>query len=92
MREPEANSGAAKYSTALGRPITYVDVPFEQLRDQELRSRKLPDHVFEHLLTMARLYTANRYDRLTRDVEAITGRPATGIREFVARYAELFKP
>ena len=56
---------AAEYSAALGRTITYVDVPLEQWRDQELRRRNLPDHVFEHLLTMARLHAANRYDRLT---------------------------
>ena len=68
---------AAEYSDALGRTITYVDVPLEQWRDQELRRRNLPDHLFEHLLTMARLHAANRYDRLTHDVQAITGRPAT---------------
>src|SRR5262245_11277090 len=81
---------AAEYSEALGRTITYVDVPLEQWRDQELRRIHLPDHVFEHLLTMARLHAANRYDRLTHDVEAITGRPATSVRDFVARHAELF--
>jgi NAD(P)H dehydrogenase (quinone) len=83
---------AAEYSEALGRTITYVDVPLEQWRDQELRNRQLPDHVFEHLLTMARLHAANRYDRLTHDVEAITGRPATSARDFAARHAELFGP
>ena len=81
---------AADYAAALGRPITYVDVPLEQWRDQELRGRQLPDHVFEHLLTMARLHAANRYDRLTHDVETITGRPATSVRDFVARHAAVF--
>ena len=81
---------ADEYSSALGRKITYVDVPLEQWRDTDLRNLKLPEHVFEHLLTMARLHAANRYDRSTRDVEAVTGRPATSIREFVARRIELF--
>jgi len=83
---------AAEYSDALRRTITYVDVPLEQWRDQELRRRNLPDHVFEHLLTMARPHAANRYDRLTHEVAAITGRPATGVRDFVAQHAELFGP
>jgi uncharacterized protein YbjT (DUF2867 family) len=83
---------AAEYSEALRRTITYVDVPLEQWRDQELRSRKLPDHVFEHLLTMARLHVDNRYDRLTHDVEAITGRPSTSIRDYVSQHIELFGP
>jgi NAD(P)H dehydrogenase (quinone) len=81
---------AAEYSTALGRKITYVDVPFEQWRDSELRILKLPEHVFNHMLTMARLHAANRYDRATHDVEAITGKPATGIRDFVAKRADRF--
>jgi uncharacterized protein YbjT (DUF2867 family) len=43
---------AAEYSCSLGRIITYVDVPLEQWRGQELRSRNLPEHVFDDLLTM----------------------------------------
>ena len=83
---------AEEYSEALGRTITYVDVPFAEWRDQELRSRNLPDHVFKHLTTMARLHAANRYDRLTHDVEKIIGRPATSARDFVARHAKVFQP
>src|SRR5262245_53460900 len=91
-RSQDMHALAAEYSAALGRTITYVDVPLEQWRDQELRSRNLPDHVFEHLLTMARLHAANRYDRLTHNVEALTGRNAKHCRDFVARQAELFRP
>ena len=79
---------AAEYSDALGRTITYIDVPLEQWCDHKLRGRNLSDHVFEHLLTMAHLHAANRYDRLTHDVQTITGRPATSIRDFVAQHAE----
>jgi uncharacterized protein YbjT (DUF2867 family) len=89
-RSQDMRAHALEYSEALGRTVTYVDVPLEQWRDQELRGRNLPEHVFEHLLTMARLHAANRYDRLTHDVEAITGRPATSTREFVSRNAGLF--
>jgi NAD(P)H dehydrogenase (quinone) len=81
---------AAEYSAALGRTITYVDVPLEQWRDSDLRSLNLPEHVFEHILTMARLHAANRYDRATHDVESVTGRPATSIREFVAKRINMF--
>jgi NAD(P)H dehydrogenase (quinone) len=91
-RSQNMHAVAAEYSSALGRSIKYVDVPLEQWRDQELRNRNLPEHVFEHLLTMARLHSANRYDRITQDVEAITGRPALGIRDFIAKHADLFSP
>ncbi len=83
---------AAEYSAALHRPVTYVDVPLEQWRDQELRNRNLPEHVLHHLLTMARLHAANRYDRITHDIETITGRPAMSVRDFVTNHADLFAP
>lgn len=90
-RSEDMHAMAAEYSTALGRIVAYVDVPFEEWRD-ELRSLNLPDHVFKHLLTMARLHAANRYDRFTHDIEKVIGRPATSVRDFVARRAVLFGP
>jgi NAD(P)H dehydrogenase (quinone) len=51
----------------------------------------LPDYVLAHVLTMAKLHADNRYDRLTHDVETITGRPATSVRDFVAQHAALFE-
>src|SRR5262249_3507505 len=91
-RSQDVRGLAAEYAEALGRPVTYVDVPLEQWRDQELRPRGLPEHVYGHFLTMAKLHAANRYDRLTHDVEAILGRPAPSARDFVARHAASFAP
>ena len=91
-RSQDLRGLAAEYADALGRTVTYVEVPLEQWRDQELRARGLPEHVAEHLLTMAKLHAANRYDRLTRDVEAVLGRAATSARDFVARQAASFSP
>jgi uncharacterized protein YbjT (DUF2867 family) len=89
-RSQNMHGVAAEYSEALGRPIRYVDVPFDQWRDQGVRTHNLSDHVSEHFLTMARLHAANRYDRLTHNVEALIGRPATSIRDFVAQHKEVF--
>jgi hypothetical protein len=72
-----------------GGPLC-VDMPFDQWRDQELGKRGLSEHLFEHLVTMARLHAANCYHRLTRDVETITGTPTTTIRDFVAQHEALF--
>ena len=58
---------AEEYGAALGRSVTYVDVPLDEWHDRELRSRQLPDHVFERLLTMAQLHAADRYNRLSSD-------------------------
>jgi uncharacterized protein YbjT (DUF2867 family) len=83
---------AAEYAEGLGRPVAYVDVPPEQWREQALRPRGLPEHVYSHLLTLAKLHAEGRYDRLTHDVEAVLGRPATCARDFVARHAASFAP
>ena len=80
---------AAECSKALGRPIRYIDVPYEPWYD-DLRRRGLPEHLVDHLATMARLHTQNRYDRLTSDVERITGHPATSTMDFVSRHASQF--
>jgi uncharacterized protein YbjT (DUF2867 family) len=88
-RSQDMQAFAAELSESLGRPVAYVDVPFGPWLD-ELRGRNLPPHLFEHLSTMARLHGDNRYDRHTDEVEAITGRPASSVRDFVAQHSELF--
>jgi uncharacterized protein YbjT (DUF2867 family) len=89
-RSQDMTAMATEYSAALGRPVTYVDVPLQQWVDQELNVLGVPEHLREHLATMARLHGENRYDRLTHDVEAITGRQPTSVRDWVADHAALF--
>lgn len=90
-RSQDMHGLAAEFAQALGREVTYVDVPFEAWLETELRSRHLPAHLHEHIVTMARLHAQNRYDRYTDTVEAITGRPASGVREFVAMHPAWFE-
>jgi NAD(P)H dehydrogenase (quinone) len=65
-------------------------VPMAEWRELEIPARGLPEHVASHIQTMAQLHADNRYDRLTHDFEAIIGRPATSIRDYVANHPELF--
>ena len=90
-RSEDMRAVATEFSEALGQTITYVDEPFDRWQ-QALIGRNLPEHLRNHLLTMAKLHADNRYDRLTRDVEAVTGRLATSVREYVARHPEIFGP
>ena len=80
---------AQEYSDALNRDITYYDLPHEEF-ERSLKARRWPDHVTRHLLTMAELHRAGRYDRLADGVERVTGRPAMSIREFVSLHADAF--
>src|SRR4051794_4339513 len=91
-RSEDMRAVAAEYSEALGRPVTYVDVPMAEWLERDVAPRGLPAHVASHMKVMAQLHADNRYDRLTHDIEAILGRPATRVRDYVARHAELFGP
>ncbi|MFC7649891.1 NAD(P)H-binding protein [Streptosporangium lutulentum] len=90
FRSQEMTGIAEEYSRALGRKVTYVDVPFDTWADQIVSPAGFPPHTEEHILTMARLHHLNRYDRATRDVESILGRPAKTVEEFIAERADLF--
>ena len=80
---------AQEYSKALGRTITFVDIPVDEWRDA-LLDRGLPVHVVNHLTTMADLHRAGRYDRMSDDVLTLTGQAPLSMQEFVRNNAAAF--
>lgn len=84
------NEIAKEYAAALSRPVKYVDVQYDQWLKEDLLPLNLPGHVLHHISTMAKLHADNRYDRLTADVQKLTGTPSMSVREYVAAHAELF--
>jgi uncharacterized protein YbjT (DUF2867 family) len=80
---------AREYSKALGRTITFQDIPVEVWRDVLLK-RGLPVYLVSHLTTMANLHRAGRYDRTSDDVRMLTGQMPLSMQEFVRRNAETF--
>jgi len=81
---------AAGFSRALGREVTYVDVPLDVWRAGTLAQAGLPAHVEQHIATMGRLHRENRYDRRSDDVERVTGQPAQTIEKFVIEHKHLY--
>jgi hypothetical protein len=77
------------YSKALGRTISYQDIPVEPWRDA-LLARGLPVHLVKHLATMADLHRAGRFDRMTDDVLMLTGKEPMSVQEFVRNNAAVF--
>ena len=73
----------------LNHEVTYADIPPEDW-EQGLKKAGLPEHLTHHLVTMAELNRAGRYDRMADGVERVTGRPAMSIREFVSLHADEF--
>src|SRR5499427_7249091 len=80
---------AREYSAALNREVTYSDISAEDW-ERELKKAGLPEHLIRHLVTMAELNRAGRYDRMADGVERVTGRKAMSIREFVSLHADEF--
>src|SRR6476660_1028791 len=80
---------AQEYSKALGRPITFQDIPVEPWRNG-LLERGLPVHLVNHLATMADLHRAGRYDRMSDDVRTLTRREPLSVQEFVKKNAATF--
>ena len=80
---------AREFSEALNREVTYYDIPAEDW-ERELKKWGLPEHLSRHLVAMAELHRAGRYDRLADGVERLTGRPAMSVREFVSLHANEF--
>ena len=80
---------AQEYSKALGRTITYQDIPVEPWRDGLLQ-RGLPVHLVDHLATMANLHQAGRDDRRSDDVQTLIGREPLSLQDFVRRHAATF--
>jgi uncharacterized protein YbjT (DUF2867 family) len=70
-RSQDMNGIPEEYAGALGRPVSYVDVPPETWAKQVLSAARLGPYVDEHLATVARLHRENRYDRMTTTVEEI---------------------
>ena len=80
---------AQEYSKALGRTITFQDIPVEPWR-QSLLERRWPVHVVNHLAAMADLHRAGRFDRMSDEVLRLTGQPPLSVQEFVRNNAATF--
>ncbi|POX58420.1 hydroxylase [Streptomyces sp. Ru62] len=106
LREPAAHVGhvyeltgprtvdmtemAGAFSKALGRQVSYVDVPLERWREEVLSTIGLSPHIEQHIVTMCRLHQQNRYDRASDAVERLTGAPGRTVEEFVAARKDFY--
>jgi uncharacterized protein YbjT (DUF2867 family) len=81
---------ARSFSEGLQQPVVGVDIAYDDWFENVLKPIGLPSHVEQHIATMARLHREGRYDRLTDDVERVTGRPAVTVAHYVAEHRERF--
>ena len=88
-RSQDMHGVAREFSDALNREVTYCDIAQEDW-ERNLKQAQVPEHLTQHLLTMAELHRADRYNRMGDGVQRITGRPPMSVREFVSLYPDQF--
>jgi uncharacterized protein YbjT (DUF2867 family) len=88
-RSQDMHGVAREFSDALNREVTYADIPAEDW-ERGIKKWGVPEHLTRHLVTMAELHRAGRYDRLADGVERLTGQPAMSVQAFVSLHADEF--
>jgi hypothetical protein len=89
LRSQDLYGVAQEFSDALNREVTYRDIPAEDW-ERKLKEARVPEHLAQHLLTMAELHRAGRYDRMADGIQRITGQPAMSVRDFVSHHPDQF--
>ena len=90
-RSQDMHAITQEYAAALGRPVKYVDTPYDKWLKESLLPLNLPEHVLHHLEVMAKLHAEGRYDRLSSDVQDLTGQPSMSIQQYVENHKGLFE-
>ncbi|MFJ4850432.1 NAD(P)H-binding protein [Streptomyces sp. NPDC088733] len=90
LRSVDMHELAAEFSRALGRTVSYVDVPQERWETEVLAKVGLPPHIERHIAAMGRLHRENRYDRTSDGVEQVTGTAPQSIEAFVAARKDFY--
>lgn len=90
---PEALSGndvAAKLSAALGRKISYVDIPMDAFRQGALGAG-MPAFIVDGLADLQRYYVEGKAAHISPDVEKVTGRKPGTFDQFARDCAAALK-
>jgi uncharacterized protein YbjT (DUF2867 family) len=88
-RSQDMDGIAREYSNALNREVTYSDISAEDW-ERALKRAGLPEHLTRHLVAMAELNRAGRYDRMSDGVERVTGWSPMTVQEFVSLHSDEF--
>jgi uncharacterized protein YbjT (DUF2867 family) len=81
---------AEQYTQGLGRPVAGVDLPYDDFVKMIHAVSGISPHIVQHLLTVAKLHRDDRYNRLTDDVEQVTGHPPQTVAQYIAAHRDLF--
>jgi uncharacterized protein YbjT (DUF2867 family) len=86
----DINGLAEQYARALHRPVSGTDLPYDHFAKRIGSVPGISQHTRQHILTMAKLHRADRYNRLTGDVEKVTGQPPQSVEQYIAAHRDLY--
>jgi uncharacterized protein YbjT (DUF2867 family) len=81
---------AEKISAAIGKPVSYVDVPADETRRELLRAG-MPEWLVTDLVTIQTGIAAGSSSAISADVEKVTGHKPRSFDEFVRDHADSFR-
>jgi uncharacterized protein YbjT (DUF2867 family) len=82
---------AAALSTAVGKPVKYVDVPLEAGKEA-MMGMGLTEWTVDGYVELLAEFAANWGDRVSPSVQELTGRPGRSIEQFAQDFAAVFGP
>ena len=74
---------AEVFSTELGRPVTYVDLPVEHWKEVLVKQPEFPEFLAAHLAAVARDHQDGVFSAQTDVVETIGGQAPQSLRDFI---------
>ena len=80
---------AGALSAALGKPVTYVDIPREAAK-QFMMGMGMPEWIADGYAELFEGFANNFASRVSPDVARVTGRPGRGIAQFARDFAPVF--
>jgi len=90
---PESLDGAAlaaQYARALGRDVKYVDVPLQEWAQTDLAGGHFSEHLRDHFMAIVAKTVRGDNDRLSDDVELVTGAKALTVEAWVRQNSHIF--
>ena len=82
-RDMKMSEVAEVFSTELGRPITYVDLPVEHWKEVLVKQPEFPEFLAAHLAAVAKDHQDGVFSARTDVVETIGGQAPQSLRDFI---------
>ena len=89
-RDMRVREMAEIFSSELGKPVEYVNIPVEAWKTALVEKAAMPKYLATHLAAVAVDHQNGVFSAETDVVEVIGGRPPESLESFIRRHIEIF--